>query len=202
MKRGREHLCTTTKDGFSLLELLLVVAILVTLTTLYWGGTSGNTRRREQQAACQHNLERIFMAMEIYANDSGGKFPVVPGARNPGEVLSLLVPRYTVDTAVFICPASKDLPLPEGEPFKQHTISYAYYMGRYATNAEALMSDRQVDALAKVPGQNVFSSNGKPPGNNHEKSGNFLFCDGHVEETRASAPFALGLGAGVVLLNP
>jgi prepilin-type processing-associated H-X9-DG protein len=60
-----------------------------------------------------------------------------------------------------------------------------------------------VDTVAKAAGQNVFSTSGKPPGNNHEKNGgNVLFCDGHVEFTPPRAAFALPLGEGVVLLNP
>jgi prepilin-type N-terminal cleavage/methylation domain-containing protein/prepilin-type processing-associated H-X9-DG protein len=201
MKRGKFEFCATTKAGFSMLELLIVAAVVLILTTMYWGGTSGK-RQRRQQAACQQNLERIFMAMEIYANDSAGKYPAATGARVSAEALTLLVPRYTVDTAVFICPGSKDPPPPQGESLKQHTISYAYYMGRHPADGLALASDRQVDTNAKAAGQTVFSITGKPPGNNHSKGGNFLFCDGHMEETASSAPFALGLGDGAVLLNP
>jgi prepilin-type N-terminal cleavage/methylation domain-containing protein/prepilin-type processing-associated H-X9-DG protein len=201
MKRGKFEFCAATNAGFSMLELLIVAAVVLILTTMYWGGTSGK-RQRHQQAACQQNLERIFMAMEMYANDCAGKYPAAGGARVSAEALTLLVPRYTVDTAVFICPGSKDPSLPQGEPLKQHTISYAYYMGRHPTDGLALASDRQVDTNAKAAGQTVFSTTGKPPGNNHGKGGNFLFCDGHMEETASSAPFALGLGDGAVLLNP
>ena len=60
-----------------------------------------------------------------------------------------------------------------------------------------------LDTLAKIASQNVFSTTGKPPGNNHEKSGgNVLFCDGHAEFTAPRAAFALPLGEGAVLLNP
>ena len=91
------------------------------------------------------------MAMEIYANDHAGRFPEVAGARTSEEALDALVPRYTVDTAVFICPGSKDAPLPAGESFRQHKISYAYYMGRRAADAQqVLMSDQQVDTRAKA----------------------------------------------------
>jgi prepilin-type processing-associated H-X9-DG protein len=77
-------------------------------------------------------------------------------------------------------------------------------MGRQAADAqEALMSDKQLDTQPKNAGQYVFSSTGKPPGNNHHKyGGNFLFCDGRLELTPARAPFSLVLTQGVVLLNP
>jgi prepilin-type processing-associated H-X9-DG protein len=77
-------------------------------------------------------------------------------------------------------------------------------MGRRASDtADALMSDEQVDTLAKAAGQPAFSTTGKGPGNNHAKSGgNFLFVDGRVERSPAMTPFSLVLTQGVVLLNP
>ena len=189
--------------GFSLIELLVVFALILILTTMYWGSTS-SSRRRQQREGCGKNLQNIYVALQIYANDHGGAFPALPGARTSEEPLSELVPHYTVDTSAFICPGSKDSPLPAGEPFRERRISYAYLMGRYATNMQAvLMSDRQVDARAKKAGEQVFSRTGKPPGNNHGKAGgNFLFVDGHLEATTAQLPFSLGVTQGAVLLNP
>jgi prepilin-type N-terminal cleavage/methylation domain-containing protein/prepilin-type processing-associated H-X9-DG protein len=189
--------------GFSLIELLIVIALILILTTMYWSSSSPS-RQRLQLNACQKNLQKIYVALQIYANDHAGRFPDGAGARTSEEALDVLVPRYTVDTPVFICPGSKDPPLPAGEPFRQRKISYAYYAGRGATDTQAvLMSDRQVDAQAKVAGQCAFSGTGKPPGNNHDKfGGNFLFGDGHTETTPAQLPFSLVLTQGVVLLNP
>jgi prepilin-type N-terminal cleavage/methylation domain-containing protein/prepilin-type processing-associated H-X9-DG protein len=189
--------------GFSLVELLIVIALILILTTMYWSSSSPS-RQRKQQSACQKNLQKIFVALEIYANDHARRFPDGAGARTSEEALDVLVPRYTVDTPVFICPGSKNAPLPAGESFRQRRISYAYYTGRRLTDTPAvLMSDRQVDAQAKEAGQYAFSSTGKPPGNNHDKyGGNFLFGDGHAESTPAQLPFSLVLTQGVVLLNP
>jgi hypothetical protein len=183
--------------------LLVVGLLVVVITTMYWGYGAGS-RRVQEQKACQSNLQKIHMAMEIFANDFGGSFPNVPGAQTSDEALYLLVPRYTVDTSIFICPGSKDPPLPAGESFQKRRISYAYYMGRHPTDAqEVLMSDRQVDTQAKVPGQTLFSDNGKPPGNNHgAEGGNLLFGDGRVEWSPAQTPFSLVLTQGVMLLNP
>ena len=188
--------------GFSLLELLVTVALILILTTLYWSPNRAS-RQHGLQISCQKNLQKAYIALEIYANDSGGKFPQLKGAQTSGEVLDILVPRYTSDTSVFICPGSKDSLLGSGESLRGRRISYAYYMGRCLTNGLPLMSDRQVDTHAKAAGQPVFSTTGKPPGNNHRQyGGNFLFCDGHVELTPATVPFALDLGPGEVLLNP
>jgi len=115
-----------------------------------------------------------------------------------------LVPRYTSDTAFFVCPGSKDSPLSSGASLQKNTISYAYYMGRASKDpANALISDRQVDTQSKVPGQPVFSSTGKPPGNNHGGTGgNFLFCDGHIQRSPPNAAFSLVFTQNVILLNP
>jgi len=194
---------TASVSAFALIELLVVVALLLILTTMYWGSSSTSHQRR-LQTDCQDNLQKIYIAMQIYANDHAGKFPAVAGARNSEEALDGLVPRYTVDTSVFICPGSGDSSLPSGESFRNRKISYAYYMGRGPANAqEVAMTDRQVDTQSKAAGQYIFSSTGKAPGNNHDKyGGNLLFCDGHVELSPALAPFSLVLTQGVVLLNP
>ena len=189
--------------AFSLIELLITVAIILILSTLYFGP---NTAGKQQalKRACQKNLEKIYVSMEIYANEHGGQFPEKPGARTSEEALDVLVPKYTSDPTPFICPGSKDGPLSAGSSLRGQTISYAYYMGRQLTNsAMVLLSDRQIDTLPKSAGQAVFSTNGKPPGNNHRKfGGNFLFCDGHTEMSSALAAFALPVTNGEVLLNP
>lgn len=189
--------------AFSLIELLVTVAIILILTTLYFGPNNAG-RQRALERVCQKNLEKIYVAMEIYANEHQSRFPEVSGARTSEEALDVLVPKYTSDTSAFICPGSKDGALPQGESFRSHTISYAYYMGRFLTNVtQVVMSDRQVDTQPKAAGQAVFSTTGKPPGNNHRKfGGNFLFSDGHTEKSPALAAFPLGLTKGEVLLNP
>jgi prepilin-type N-terminal cleavage/methylation domain-containing protein/prepilin-type processing-associated H-X9-DG protein len=188
--------------GFSLLELLLTVVIILILTTLYW---SPNRRSRQLalQTACQNNLQKLFIAMNIYATDHADRFPVVLGPRTSAEALDLLVPRYTSDTSLFVCPGSNDSAPTGGESIRTRIISYAYYMGRTSTNQQVLVTDRQIDAKPKAPGQLVFSADGKPPGNNHRQfGGNFLFCDGHVELSSPKTAIALDLKPGEVLLNP
>jgi len=191
------------RRGFSLIELLVTLAIILILASLYWSPNNAS-RQQALKRTCQKNLEKLFVSLEIYANDHGGKYPDVAGARNSEEALTALVPKYTSDTSCFICPGSKDSALPAGESLRARKISYAYYMGRCATNSQqALMSDRQIDNQPKSTGAAAFSTTGSPPGNNHLKfGGNFLFCDGRVEMTPAEPPFDLSMTNGVVLLNP
>jgi len=116
----------------------------------------------------------------------------------------LLVPRYTVDTSSFVCPGSKDSPIASGQPLTGRRISYAYFMGRKLVDSqEVLLTDRQIDTRPKNLGQDVFSTSGKSPGNNHRQfGGNYLFADGHLEMSSSTAPFPLVWAENVVLLNP
>ena len=197
------RLARFARIGFAMIELLVVCLLLIVLTTLYWSYLSPSEQNRKQKS-CQQNLQKLHIALQIYATGSGGKFPVAVGARTAEEPLELLVPRYTVDTSLFICPASEDSPLPSGQDLRDGKISYAYYMGQHPTESrEVLMSDRQIDTRPKAAGQEIFSPTGNPPGNNHQKAGgNILFCDGSVEFSPPRAAYSLSVTQGVVLLNP
>ncbi len=202
-RRNAGPLAPPGMAAFGLLELLIVFGLILVLSVMFYGSGS-RSRQQTQKAACQKNLLKIYVALEIFANEHEGLFPNSAGAAFAEEPLGLLIPHYTVDSGSFICPSSKDSSLSSGEPLTKHRISYAYLMGRRLTDSqEVLMTDKQVNAQPKWAGQPVFSTNGEPPGNNHQKyGGNFLFGDGHVEMSDATAPFSLVWTQGVVLLNP
>jgi len=201
----REVLCSPgpARAAFSLVELLITFTLLLIMSTMMWGFGSAN-RQRAEKKACQQNLSKIYLAMQIYAGDCAGKFPQNTNAQTSEAALDVLVPRYTVDTSIFICPGGRDSELPEGVSFRKRKISYAYYMGARLNDAQqALMSDRQVNTQPKNADDYAFSTTGKPPGNNHHKyGGNFLFGDGRMEMTPPRIPFSLAITQGVVLLNP
>ena len=189
--------------GFSLVELIITLALMIVMAVMLYGFGSAS-HQRSQKKLCADNLQKIYLAMQIYANDFGGRLPQNTNAVTSEQVLDELVPRYTADTSIFICPGGRDSQIPSGEPLRKHKISYAYYMGlQLDTPQSVLMSDRQVDTQPKVAGEFVFSPNGKSPGNNHHKyGGNFLLCDGSVQPSPAQLTFSLAATQGVVLLNP
>ena len=197
--------CVVT--GFSLIELLVTVALIAILSAMMYGFASGK-HQRNQKELCADNLQKIYLALQIYANDDRGNLPSVTNARTSEEPLNLLVPRYSADTSIFVCPGGRDPDLPSGEPLTAHKISYAFYMGRPLKSAPdatpmVLLSDRQVNADPKRAGEFVFSPDGRPPGNNHHKfGGNFLLIDGSVLPSGSQLNFTLGIPPGVVLLNP
>lgn len=189
--------------GLSLVELLVTLAIMCIMAAMLYGFGSAS-HQRSQMKLCADNLQKIYLALQIYANDFNGALPEKTNAATSEEVLDELVPRYTADTSIFICPGGRDSQIPSGEPLRDHKISYAYFMGsRLIPPQDQLMSDRQVNTRPKSKGDLVFSKTGKSPGNNHSKyGGNFLLGDGSVEFSPPQLPFPLTLPPGVVLLNP
>ena len=194
---------TVRRSGFTLIEMLITLALMCIMAVMLYGFGS-QSHQRSQQKLCADNLQKIYLAMQIYANDFHGALPQNANVVTSEGVLDELVPKYTADTSIFICPGGRDAPLPSGEPLRDHKISYAYYSGRrLETPQVALMSDRQINAEPKRAGEMVFSRDGRPPGNNHHKfGGNFLFCDGSVEFSPAQLAFSLAGAPGVLLLNP
>lgn len=190
--------------AFSLLELLISMTLIIIMFVMMHSRSSKGWQER-QKLACQQNLQAIHVALRVYAMEHTQVFPVVPGATTSEAPLTLLVPRYTTATEHFICPGTKQPPLPSAAPFGDARISYAYYMGRSLNDGPdcALLSDAQVDTAARMKGQTMFSQDGKKPGGNHRRfGGNVLFSDGHAETFPSAAARNLALTNGVVLLNP
>ena len=190
--------------GFSLLELLISTLIIMLMYFMMFGPGSkyGQARRK---AACAVNLAQMHMALSLFATEHDGAFPAVLGATTSETPLSELVPKYTTDTNIFICPGSNAPTLAGAQPFANRRISYAYYMGLKQTDSPnaPLASDAQVNVHPKRQGDAVFSDTSSAPGNNHRRfGGNILFLDGHVETGSTVATRDLPIPTGVVLLNP
>jgi len=180
-----------------------MVLMIIMYYMLY--GAGSKSHQQTQIIACQKNLQHLHVALKIYAMENKGQYPAVAGATASEIPLSLLVPRCTTQTELFMCLGSGASPPPAARPFPNARISYAYYMG-LTTNAAAnqmLLSDAQIDTLSKTNGQTVFSLKGKKPGGNHHKyGGNFLYCDGHMQTSSSKLEFDAPVAEGVILLNP
>lgn len=192
--------------GFSLIELLIVLFLIALLSVSMLSFGSGR-RQRSAKVLCQDNLQKVYIALQVYAKDFKGRLPIDTNAVTSEEPLDALVPHYTADNSIFICPGGRDSALTPGASLRQGRISYAYYMGRRLDDPPdaqmVLLSDRQVNTNAKAAGELVFSETGKGPGNNHSKyGGNFLMGDGSVQGSPADAALALPVPPGVILLNP
>lgn len=194
----------TTNAAFTLVELLVTLAIILIVYVMYLS-PSAKSYQRSKQAACRGNLQFIYVALQTYAAENHDFYPALKGAQTAEAPLSLLVPRWTTSTELFICPGSGHKKLPPGKPFANRKISYAYAMGlaKEARPEQWLMSDAQVDTKPKPVGHLLFSRDGKKPGNNHRKyGGNLMFADGRTEFSEAQAAFAVETTNGVAALNP
>jgi hypothetical protein len=164
----------------------------------------GSSGRRKDLVACQGNLQKIYLALSIYKSDTGA-YPFLKGATVAEAPLSFVVPKCTTTTEIFICPGSRDDPLPEGVRFANRRISYAYYMG-YVTNddsQEIVVTDWQIDNAPKKTGQQIFSLDGGKPGNNHNRDGgNLLSLGGDVSACGPKVSRDLMFPSSVTLLNP
>src|ERR1051326_3019865 len=99
------------RAGFSLIEMLITLALILIMSVMLYGFGS-RSHQQQQKKACQKNLLKIYMALELFANEHDKFFPILPGADTAEGPLALLVPRYSADTSLFICPGSKDSPIP------------------------------------------------------------------------------------------
>ncbi|MEO6182847.1 MAG: type II secretion system protein [Verrucomicrobiota bacterium] len=194
----------STEAAFSLVELFVSIILVLILSLMVVGrGTWSDAQR--QLNHCQKNLQNIYLALSIYAADNKDAFPAIKGAEGSEAPLSLLVPRSTTVTEMFICPSSSDNKLPEGESFMNRRISYAYYMNHAKSDGAGslLLSDRQVNSFPKIKRQLIFSENGKSPGANHAKTGgNLLYCDGEIKASKPRASRDFLFPTNIVLLNP
>lgn len=191
-------------QGFSLVELLIVAAlILIMFVMLHTRGSGSFQKSRKDE--CRLLMAEQFKALNNFALDHDGRYPFVTNATTSDQALALLVPTATTETRIFICPGSKDSALPEAAPFAGRRISYAYYMGlgSGAGSPLPLTSDWQIAPGAKAIGDEVFSSNGKGAGSNHDKfGGNVLFTDGAVRFIPPVTKTVLPMNSGTTLLNP
>lgn len=71
------------KKGFTLIELLVVIAIIGILSTLAVVSL-GNARTRARDSKRVADIRNIQTALEIYATDHAGAYPVAPAAACPG----------------------------------------------------------------------------------------------------------------------
>jgi len=191
-------------NGFSFIELLFSTLIVMVLYMLVLK-PSEESKQKKFKVECAENLRRAGLALTLYSNEHDGAYPAVKGATTSEVPLSQLVPKYTTDTAIFLCPGKSMKDLKAGEPFADQKISYAYMMGLRKSDGLSLpiLSDSQVNGGIKPKGATLFSRDGAGLGSNHHQfGGNVLFTDGHVEACGQTAPRDMSLPAHVELLNP
>jgi prepilin-type N-terminal cleavage/methylation domain-containing protein len=143
------------RNGFTLVEILVVCAILVILGGILFA-VVGGAQEEGKKTVCGSNLKQIYLALDLYEQDSGGWEQPIP---------SLLAARpYVSDVQIFRYPDENTIvPDSEGnyplqiiyinEPFTSPVhLSYAfvgdYIIGSYPGKWRSMTLDSHIGIVA------------------------------------------------------
>jgi prepilin-type N-terminal cleavage/methylation domain-containing protein len=82
----------STRKGFTLIEVMTVVAIIGLLSTFIFASMS-EAQRRSRDAKRLADIKQVQNALELYADEHGGAYPLVPTSF-VFQLASSLVPNY------------------------------------------------------------------------------------------------------------
>lgn len=169
------------RRGFTLIELLITAALILVMATLMYSRGSHSFQRR-QKAACERNLATLYSSLLLYAeSDPQQRFPDPgPGAASAEDAWNLLIPTYTTDTRVFVCPGTKRDAPPPARKLKTDGSDYAYFGGwklNEASQDRPLASDPVQSPLPLTIKATWFPEDG----NHLEHGGVILWLNGVTE---------------------
>lgn len=189
--------------GFTLIELLVVVVILGVLFALLFP-VIGRANEAGKRTTCMNNLHQIGMALQMYADDHDGIFPLLDPAdwvanknSSYNHLFAALYPNYINEFKIFACPSDED-----GYMIDRLTRvnwSYYYFVVEWPQdptgtgfNPADLTANKRLSSksASNFPVAMDCQSFNTPEDNNHGRKdigppavingGNVLFIDGHV----------------------
>ena len=94
-----------SKNGFTLVEVLVVTAIIGLLAAILFPVFS-SVRESARTASCASNLKQIGMAISLYVQDNNQRYPLI--AQQDGLTWVDTVHRYAKSADVFVCPSAEN----------------------------------------------------------------------------------------------
>lgn len=196
----------SSRQGFSLIEILIVLAILSLLAALLLPAFI-LVREKAQRVSCLSNLKQIGSAMEMYKQDYDGRFPyaVDPLDRNSPQppfptVFQLEIPKlpqinealqpYCAQT-LFRCPSDFGFDFEErtGTPLFARPSSYEKFGTSYYYRTEIAAFQIHEAAISEPTKINLlFDGSGRwhASGLDLWSRYNILFADSHVKNLTRS----------------
>ncbi len=164
--------------AFTLIELLVVIAIIALLAAMMLPALR-NAREKGRQIACVANLHHLGIAVQMYADDYGGRFPYLTWQT---EYLQFtLLEQYIGNFGFYRCPAAK--PGDEGASFPAEqctTIDGTTWCTDYKINDQAGVAGQPIAGFKDLTWL-VTAVDLDYGLERHYGGNNLVFLDGHVE---------------------
>ncbi|MGY8654742.1 MAG: type II secretion system protein [Verrucomicrobiia bacterium] len=180
--------------GFTLIELLVVIAIIGILTAIYLPVVA-RAKAKAKQSNCASNLQQIGLSFRVFAQDSGGRFPMNVRARYGGTMeytgrggayRHFMAMSNLIDSPkILLCPSDRTRSLTNWANLGDPNISYLVGVdARPDHSFHILAADRNMTNQTQSAGPVMpVTTNSviRWTRELHELDGNILFADGRVE---------------------
>jgi prepilin-type N-terminal cleavage/methylation domain-containing protein/prepilin-type processing-associated H-X9-DG protein len=196
------------RESFTLLEVLVVLAIIAVLAAFLMPALSG-ARERSRRIKCLDQLRHAGAALILYAEESGGWYPVVAAmefdyadTEFTSKHLRLLDKALDNQGTMFACPSDKRVALTnslQGLTHANNSYCYVAHLTSDASPRVPALFDQGIvidtwpnTALLYHLHGLAWEADPAYPSNHGTDGGHMVFCDGHVEFARTFPDYRPG----------